>query len=52
MMAGRASRRSHPGEKENRTEETSWCRPLVRGTPHWTGTQVSSAVLWPANGTN
>ncbi|TNN83084.1 hypothetical protein EYF80_006691 [Liparis tanakae] len=45
-----ASHPRQPGEEEDYTKKTSHSRPLLRGTPHWTGTQVSSAALWPCAG--
>ena len=52
VRAWRASHHRQPGEKEDHAKKTSHSRPPLRGTPHWTGTQVSSAALWPVSSTN
>lgn len=51
-QAWQASRHRQPGEKTDHPKTTSHSGPPLRGTPHWTGTQVSSAALWPASSTN
>jgi len=51
VLICRASHLCQPGEKDD-TKKKCPSRPLLRGTPHWTGREVSSATLWPASSTN